>query len=802
MKITRKRIVFDRSGADKKKGELTIQNLVKVSVKNLVEFLLRSGSLDNRFGGVNRADEGARIHRKLQKAGGEGYQAEVFLSHTVERYGITYQVEGRADGVLTNKEGIVIDEIKTTLVPLERITEDFNHAHWGQAMCYAYFYVVQHQQERIAVQLRYYHVDTDQIKEFQRTFMLEELQRFYFDLLDQYRKWAQLQQGWLAVRKQSIQELNFPFSSYRAGQRQLAAAVYRTIAADGMLFCQAPTGIGKTMSTLFPAIKAMGEDKTERIFYLTAKTITRQVAEDALLRMREKGLRLKTITLTAKDKICFLEERNCNPEACPYADGYYDRVNDALYDLLEHEEAMTRQTIACCAETHKVCPFELALDVSLWCDAVIGDYNYLFDPVVYLKRFFSGKKEKYVFLIDEAHNLVDRSRSMYSALLSKAQILEAKRLAGKENKRIYQALGKVNAEMLSMRKQCEELGQKGITQKDFPKELVQLLHQFVHCMEEWMERHRGESMVPEVLQCYFDARFFLKITELYDDHYLTYIAVQGSEVRVKLLCMDPSALLRQAMERGSSSILFSATFSPLDYFASVLGGDEVSKKYALPSPFDAQNLGIFIAGSISTKYNDREKSLRPIADMLYAMMREKRGNYMAYFPSYRYMNDVHEVFRTIYPQVRTLLQSSGMREAEREQFLEQFDAAGSESLLGFCVLGGVYAEGVDLQGDRLIGTAIIGVGLPQISVEQNILRDYYDQVNGMGFPYAYQYPGMNKVQQAAGRVIRGESERGVILLIDSRFTTGSYRALFPPHWQHAQYVRNREELCEKLREFW
>lgn len=773
---------------------------IRISVKKLAEFLLQSGSLDNRFGGIDRASEGARIHRRLQKAGGPSYRAEVFLSQQTERHGFLYRVEGRADGVITDAVGVTVDEIKTTGAPLTMITEDFNRAHWGQAMCYAYFYCLQENLERISVQLTYFQVDTEEIRRFQRVYTAEELEAFYLDLLDQYEKWAAIQRDWTSVRDQSIRALAFPFATYRAGQRQMAVAVYRTIAAKGRLFCQAPTGIGKTVSTLFPAVKAMGEGKAERIFYLTAKTVTRRAAEDAFAQMRDQGLRLKTITLTAKDKICFLEQRDCNPEACPYANGYYDRANQALYELVHDCEAVTREAVEACAQKHRVCPFELSLDAALWCDAIIGDYNYLFNPVVYLKRFFGESPGEYVFLVDEAHNLVDRSRDMYSAALHKSTVLQARRLVGKEERKLFRALGAVNTEMLTLRKACGE--SRTLTQEEAPKELLTALNRFISCWEEWAEEHRHSRTDPLLLQLYFDALFFLRIAELYDDHFVTYVTVSGSDVTVKLLCLDPSPLLDKAMQRGRASIFFSATLSPLDYFTSVLGGDDTTKKYVLPSPFDPAHLGLFIDDRVSTKYRDRARSLHPVAELLYAMLQGRQGNYLAYFPSYSYMNEVYRVFRERYPEVQTLLQTAGMDEEARMEFLNRFDVEPEGTLLGFCVLGGIYAEGIDLRGERLIGTAIVGVGLPQVNAEQEILRAYYDRTNGEGFAFAYQYPGMNKVLQAAGRVIRGEQDRGVVLLIDSRFSTASYRNLFPTHWQHFQTVRSAPELEQAVAAFW
>lgn len=776
-----------------------MQNTMILPVRELVEFVLRGGSIDNRFGGVDRMAEGSRIHRKLQKAAGDGYQAEVPLSLESVWGDIRIKVEGRADGLYTDEEGLVVDEIKTTGAPLEMITEDFNRLHWAQAMCYAHILCTQRGLEAIRVRLTYYQVDTDEIKRFIRSFSAGELTEFYQDLLDRYRRWGESRQSWTGIRDASIKTTAFPFPQYRPGQRRLAEAVYRTARDGGRLFCEAPTGIGKTISTLFPAVKAIGEGEAEKIFYLTAKTITCQVAENACRVMREEGLRLRTVTLTAKDKICFLEQRNCNPDACPYADGHFDRVNDALWEMLEREDVFTREVVETYARRHRLCPFELALDLTLWSDCIIADYNYVFDPQVYLRRFFSGGKSPFVFLIDEAHNLVDRAREMYSAGLQKSAFLQLSRTLDKKDK-LRRSLGRINTAMVAMRKECGE--ESFFKRKEPYLEFHKQLTRTAADCEEWMQRHPHAPQEEQLLTLYFDILTFLKIAELYDERYITWVQTKESEVVLRLFCLDPSYLLSKTMERGKASVLFSATLTPLDYFISVLGGDENSKRLTLTSPFPQENLCLLVSDRISTKYKDRQDSLVPVADQIALTVSGKKGNYLAYFPSYAYLREVYQVFQERYPAVATIVQRSGMEEEEREAFLQRFQADAADTLVGFCVLGGIYAEGIDLRGERLIGTIIVGVGLPQIGPEQDMIRDYYDRRDGRGFDYAYRYPGMNKVLQAAGRVIRDESERGVVVLIDQRFTSPAYRPLFPQHWRHYAAVRDGRMLEERLRRFW
>lgn len=779
---------------------------IRLAVRAVAEFLLQSGSIDNRYGGADRAVLGSRIHRMLQKQAGGNYQPEVSLSLPITHEGTDFLLEGRADGIFQRDGVWTVDEIKTVGAPIEMIDENFNAAHWGQAMCYAHILAVTRKLPEAAVQLTYFQVDTGEIRRFSRTKAAGELEQFVRELLSDYQKWTRFQTEWASTRTASIQSCPFPFSEYRRGQREMAVASYRTIQQRGRLFCQAPTGIGKTVSALFPSVKAMGEGLAERIFYLTAKTITRQAAEDAFSLLREQGLRMKTVTLTAKDKICFLEERDCNPDACTYANGYYDRIRDCLFELLGSADRFTREVIEQAAGEWQVCPFELSLDLSSWCDGIICDYNYLFDPVANLQRFFGEQGGEYVFLIDEAHNLVDRARDMYSAPLSKSGILSLKNaVAGAvRSEELGRSLRELNSQLVGIRKSC---GEEGWLVQDKPEEaLTQAVSRFCAAASEWLEQNREPTPLrKQVLEQYFEGSFFLRILELFDEHYCFFASTGGArsgDVTVRLLCLDPSALLDGCLSKGRSAIFFSATLSPLDYYREVLGGGTEAKRLLLRSPFPQENLCLLSAGRIRTFYRDREDSLLPIARMLHALISGKRGNYLAYFPSYRYLQDVYDVFQEEYPDVETVVQNGSMDEAEREDFLLRFDSENEETLLGFCVLGGVFGEGVDLKGDRLIGTAVVGVGLPQIGPELDLLRDYYNRRNGMGFEYAYRYPGMNKVLQAAGRVIRGPEDRGVVLLIDSRFPSPDYQCLFPDHWGHWQRVDGEEELRQKLERFW
>ncbi len=821
----------------------------RLPVRQLVEFLLRTGSIDSRFTGFDRANEGARIHRRLQRAAGEGYAAEVFLSGLREAAGITFAIEGRADGIFTDESGtVVIDEIKTTAVPVDDITEDMNPCHWAQGMVYGALYGRQEELEKLDVRLTYYQIDTDDIIRFVRHFTCGELEAFLQDLLERYAPWAQRQLDWKDARSASLTALSFPFPSYRPGQRAMAGEIYRTCTAapskqGTRLFCQAPTGIGKTMSTLFPALKAIGTGCGEKLFYLTARNTTQTAAEDAIARLHAAApLSLRSVTLTAKEKVCLHPDAEghpaCLPELCPYAKGYYDRVNQALASLLDGENCrFDRPALAAAAQQFSVCPFELGLDLSEWCDVIIGDYNYLFDPVVHLRRFFDSSGD-WLFLVDEAHNLPERARAMYSARFCKSSLTEAKRALGRGKSSLKTALTKANKAFLEGRKMVAALAprqggaevpeettavqtslldtaetpaialpaadyaQDGtIFCKELPSALLAPLRAAAAPLQDWLEKNPDAEGHSVLLDLYFQIQDILRAAERYDEHFASQLTARGSELELQLLCLDPSPFVDASLSAGRAAALFSATLTPPGYYRTVLGCPD-ARAVALESPFPPENLGLYCMPSISTRYRHREASILPISDALAALASGKIGNYLAFFPSYAYLRQVWEDFTARYPDIDTLVQESGLDDAARAGFLGRFTPHPEKTLLGFSVMGGIFGEGVDLTGDRLIGCAIVGVGLPQVSPRQEMLRRYYDEQNGSGFDYAYRWPGMNKVLQAAGRVIRTQSDKGVVLLLDDRFTQSEYARLFPRHWRHLEYLNSTEALKEKLRRFW
>lgn len=779
----------------------------RISVRNLAEYAYSSGDLDARFVGMSKALLGTRLHQKLQgirkdEAAEDGgtYRKEISISRTVSYRDLMFVISGRIDGLEEGSRGVVLEEIKTTGIPLSDIGEDTWPIHWAQAKCYAYMYTLEYEKEVSVVRLTYYNTESKEQKVFEKGVVPEELEGHFNSLLEKYCSWAYEMYQWGRLRDITIEGLAFPYPEYRRNQRKLAVAVYKTVAESKRIFIQAPTGTGKTISALFPAIKALGEGKGERIFYLTAKTITRQVALDAIRRMQDMGLRIKSIVLTAKDKICFKEETSCNPDYCEYARGYFDKVNEAVKQMFIQEDVITREIIERYAEEFRICPFELSLDLSYWMDCIICDYNYVFDPRASLKRFFLEKENDFILLVDEAHNLVDRAREMFSAELQKKPFLELKRTMKNTAPAISKSAGGINSLLLEIKKKledrscCIDIGEL--------KELYTALRDFAAKGEAWLGYNHGANGYKELLELYFEVTAFLRIYELYDERYSTYVELSGSNVKLKLFCLDPSRLLGEVTERSRASIFYSATLTPVQYFKDILGGAEQDYNMKLPSPFEVSRLCLAIAENVSTKYLNREKSFSEVADYIMKVSAEKQGNYFAFFPSYKYMNEVYTVFREKYPAIGTIIQQPSMQEEDKESFLDSFSAEPESSLVGFAVMGGMFSEGIDLVGERLIGAVIVGVGLPQVCFERDVIMDHFRKRNNMGFEYAYMYPGMNKVLQAAGRVIRSEKDRGVVLLIDERFGTGRYASMFPEEWLHNKRVKSSEELQLLLDKFW
>ena len=782
--------------------------VIRISVRNLVEFILRNGDLESggTAGDKEAMLKGSRLHRKIQKQMGSHYQAEVSLKKDTEYEDLILRVEGRADGIFTQNEKICIDEIKGVYKNLELLAEPVL-VHRAQALCYAWIYLDDHGLEEIDVQMTYAHLDTEMIKRFRETMTREELESWYQRLLDSYHKWLSYQMKWREERNRSMEKLEFPFI-YRKGQKEMVAGIYHAISRKEQIFIQAPTGVGKTMSAVFPAVRSIGEGKAETLFYLTARTITRTVAQDAFEILRKNGLLFKTVTITAKEKLCFCEKPECNPETCPYAKGHYDRINDAVYELWTNEQSFDRETILRQAEKWQVCPFEMSLELSVWMDAVICDYNYVFDPNVYLKRFFGENiSGKYLFLIDEAHNLVERGREMYSASICLEDTIQIRKFIKPYSQKLWKKLGKVVSQLKELQNGCdswkvqENAGVLPISLLSVQGEMDQLL-----------EEPPTQEVTDGILDFYFTVRDFLNISELVDENYVVYTAVgEDGGFYMKLFCVNPAGNLQKCLDKGISTVFFSATLLPLKYYSRMLSTRKENFGMYVESPFEQKNRCLLICRDVSSRYTRRGyEEYRKIAEYIARMSWQKKGNYMVFFPSYKMMEQVCDVFLEKCQsdpscETETLIQQPGMKEEERESFLQAFseELSGERkgSLAAFCVMGGIFGEGIDLKNEQLIGAIVVGTGLPQISNEREILMGYFEKRLGAGFDYAYRYPGMNKVLQAAGRVIRTVEDVGVIELLDERFLQSEYRALFPREWER-QTVCRIDTVEKYLEEFW
>ena len=759
--------------------------IVRISVRNLVEFILRNGDLVSGSGTADKEAmlKGSRLHRKIQKQMGSHYQPEVSLKKDTEYDDLILRVEGRADGIFLQDEQFCIDEIKGVYKKLELMEEPVL-VHRAQALCYAWIYLDAHDLEKIDIQMTYAHLDTEVIKRFRETLTRAELKQWYEELTDSYHKWLAYQIEWRKKRNESMENLEFPFA-YRKGQRKMVSGFYHAISKKEQIFIQAPTGVGKTMSAVFPAVRAIGQGMAETVFYLTARTITRTVAQDAFEILRDRGLLFKVITITAKEKLCFCDKPECDPEKCPYAKGHYDRINDAVYELWTTEQSFDRETLLRHAQKWQVCPFEMSLDLAIWMDGVICDYNYVFDPNVCLKRFFGENVSgNYLFLIDEAHNLVDRGREMYSASICLNDVIETRKFVKPYSQKLWKKLGKVKKQMEELRQNCGEWKVEenaGV----LPISLLSVQGE----LDQFLEESPAQEVVDGILDFYFEVRDFLNISELVDDNYVVYTAFdENGRFYMKLFCVNPAENLQKCLDKGNSTVFFSATLLPLQYYRKMLSTRSENFGMYVESPFEQKKRCLMICRDVSSKYTRRGyEEYRKIAEYIARMSWQKKGNYMVFFPSYRLMEDVYQVYQDEFSVswVRCISQHASMTELEREEFLEEFTEETEETLVGFCVMGGIFSEGIDLIGDRLIGAAVVGTGLPQVNCEREILKGYYDEKGEQGFDYAYRYPGMNKVLQAAGRVIRTKEDTGAILLMDERFLNRDYRNLFPREWNDA-----------------
>ncbi|MDY5498069.1 MAG: ATP-dependent DNA helicase [Anaerobutyricum sp.] len=784
------------------------KGMIKTSVRKLVEFLLRSG--DIRTGTSVSADpeamqKGSRLHRKIEKNQKATYQSEVPLKMEWEEEGYRLCLEGRADGIdqieYNGNRIPLIDEIKCVYRDVNKI-EEAETLHLAQAKCYACMYGHLKDCSEIAVQITYCNMETEELKKICFVYSMEELTEWFDSLLDSYRMWASWYVKAREGRNKSIKKIKFPFP-FRPGQKKMTAMIYRAIEDKKNIFMQAPTGVGKTMSAVFPALKKVGEESAERIFYLTAKTITGSVAQDAVNLLKKQKLSVSVVSITSRERICPNEVMECNPEKCAKAKGHYDRIHHALYELLISENTFTRENLLLFAEKYQVCPYELSFEIAAWADFIICDYNYVFDPHVNKKSLVESGEKDVIFLIDEAHNLVDRARDMYSAVIAKSDFTFPRKYFKDKNDRYI--LNKVNNCATALRKL--ENSQKEDFRGVFPFENVDAVYfplfRLLTALEEYLKENDSFSEREELVNFYFKLSHFYLILEQMNAGYEIYGEKEKKDFILHLFCIDPSEKLEEYLEKSVSSIFFSATFLPVPYFRQLLCGNKIDA-FCIPSPFEEKNRLIAIARDVTSRYTRRgEAEYRKIVRYLEITLEKKPGNYIMFFPSYEMQKAVYDVAlqSSAYLVSDFLLQQSFMDEEEKKNFLQTFRKERKKSLVGFCVLGSIFSEGIDLVGKSLIGVMIIGTGLPGVCREREVIRSFFDRKNKKGYDYAYRYPGMNKVLQAAGRVIRSAGDVGTILLMDDRFLRRENQVLLPQEWS-TYYAVSCENYGKVLDKFW
>ena len=775
-----------------------------ISVRDLVAFVLPTGDLSGGFFSSQRSVAGTRAHQHVQKSRPESYEPEVTISHLVRIREYAIQISGRIDGIFHDPGGDILEEIKSTTRDLASLETHQNELHWAQLKIYAYIHAADLGLEKIDTCLTYVQLESNATLEIRRVFDFAELKLFFEDLVERFAGQADERKEWQGTRNQSIQDLIFPFPKYRKGQREMAVSVFRAVREKQQLLVQAPTGIGKTMAAVFPAVKALGDNLIDRVFYLAARSTGKKVAEEAMAVLQRRGLRIRCLVLTAKEKICFNPGAACNGDECEFARGYYDRINEALEYALK-SDVLNRHFVESMAWQHRVCPFELSLDLSLNVDVIICDYNYALDPQAYLRRFFQVVEEEYLFLVDEAHNLVDRARDMFSAKISRQQIVDGHReLAGK-----LPGLAEVLENLATWmdEKRAAHAGDTFHSSTELPGGLLPLLERAAKESDAWLSRNISAPFRETILDLYFSVSRFLKVSELFNEQYAVCYGfsrqsrANDQDVVVNLFCIDPSSHLQAKLEKIRSAIFFSATITPMDYFREIFGCDASTRELILSSPFPRHNFSLTIANTISTLFKEREETKEKVAETIKSFVGLKTGNYLIFFPSYEYLMKVHDVFSQNNPEMDVVLQSPGMGERERETFIEQFSRMNTVTKVGFAVLGGVFGEGIDLVGDRLTGAVVVSVGMPPPTPERELIREYFEESRNAGWEFAYVFPGFNRVLQASGRVIRTEKDRGSVLLIDKRYSYARYRSMFPEEWRPA-YIKRPEDLKPILVAFW
>lgn len=769
--------------------------MIKIAIKELAYFTCQSGNLTPEFFSNRDLQIGKKAHDYLQSKYNEKSQKEVYIKNNISYMGKDILLHGFIDGLLNENEETIIEEIKSTTIDLDEITIEYHKEHLAQLKIYAYLYAINNDIDKIHTRLTYISVVDYDIKSFDQLYSVNELEEFVFSLLEEYLNWLYLLEKSEQNKIKTIKEIEFPYKQKRAYQNNLMKAVYEAMENNEILYAIAPTGIGKTMATLFPSLKSLKEK--EKIFYATAKGSGKNAPLEGIKLLSKNGLKLKTIDLTAKSKICNKNSKHCRPEECPFAKGFFDKLKNATYDIFESTDIYDREIILEVANKHQICAFEFSLYLSYFCDLIIADYNYVFDPHAHLIRYFDDDTYKIKVLVDEAHNMISRSKDMYSADISTIDLRTIRaRLTGfKPSVR-----GDCNKAIEIMEKYRERLSEKAIVCDEIQDyDLAVVIKNIISKVEEILSGNQKIDKIDDIYEIYHKLLSYSHTSDIYSNTHRYLIKLENDNIYVNLFCLDASDFILETIQSSIKSIVFfSATMTPIKYYSDLLT-KSIGKTLELPSPFNPDNLEIIINNKVSTKYRNRESSVDEIIEIIETTTNTKKGNYIVFFPSYKYLEMV--VKNVELDGYQSIIQTSDLDDLKRLEIIEKFREDTNNSYVGFFVMGGAFSEGIDLIGDALTGVIIIGVGLPMICDENNILKDYFDEVYQKGYEYAYMYPGFTKVIQAVGRVIRTETDRGFAILVDERFNYSQYRNLMPYHWKNIKVINSNYVLKKELEEF-
>ena len=767
------------------------------AVKEVATFLYSSGDLTNEFFQNHSQIDGKKAHQHLQRLYNDDSKKEYYIKYTFDFLEDEITIHGYIDGVLLIDGNVVLEEIKSTREDLKNIDLDYHKEHLAQLKLYGYLYGLLNEMDRIDLRLTYISVDDYKTKYFNISYPLSELEDFFFNSIRDYTRWHQILSDASNLKLDTLRNITFPFQNKRKGQNELMKATYLTMESNSILYAIAPTGIGKTMATIFSTLKSM-KKANEKLFYLTAKTIGREVAIDSFRMLQSKGLKLHAIVISSKAKSCASGMAHCDPDKCPYAKGYFSKLRQAIEDIYNNEILYTQERVFEYAMKYGICPFEFSLDLSYFCDAIICDYNYVFDPKAHLIRYFDDSEYLPKILCDEAHNLVDRSKDMYSAELDSLLPLRIEEKLSSYDNTITKTVKSFYNEL----KKYEELINEDLFfySHMLDDSLISTLRSLIQKSELVLADNKDIKDRDEILNDYFLIKDFVDTSEFYEDSHMYIVKkIEDNHYQIIIKCADASNFIYDTVKKKTKGIVFfSATLFPLKYYMDLLTKGN-GKYINLPSPFPQENLNLIIKDNVSTRYKDRESTIEDITLVIENLVNSKKGNYIAFFPSYKYIEMVLNHINIEDSEV--IIQRPNMDDKERDKIFNKFKNT-KKAHLGLFVLGGSFSEGVDFQGDLLNGVVIVGVGLPMVNIENNIIKEYFEEKYGAGFDYAYTYPGFNKVVQAAGRVIRSEKDRGVVILVDERYKYQIYKSLMPDFWSHRITLNNTNMIKNCIKAFY